>query len=83
MANIILITLELTVSASAADAVIHKRFLVLEFHYNIINIKGRNEGYHEKNYTLKSFTLLIKGVTKTIEIKTKEQRRVFFWYIIR
>ena len=76
LAKSVLIPLGLTAAASAADAGIHKKILGSGNTTLIISNEERND-IIKIVQTLKNSNILLKGVTKTIENETKEQKGGF------
>ena len=72
----VLIPLGLTAAASAADAGIHKKILG-SGNTTLIILNEEMNDIIKIVQALKDSNALLKGVTKTIENKTKEQKRGF------
>ena len=73
LAKSVLIPLELTTAASAADAGIHKKILRSSNTTLIISNEEMND-IIKTVQALEDSNVLLKGVTKTIENETKEQK---------
>ena len=76
LAKSVLIPLELTAAASAADAGIHKKILGSGTTTLVISNEDMND-IIKIFQALEDSNILLKGVTKTIENKTKEQKGGF------
>ena len=76
LAKSVLIPLGLTAAASAADAEIHKKILVSGNTTLIISGEKMND-IMKIVQALEDSNILLKGVTKTIENETKEQKGGF------
>ena len=76
LAKSVLIPLELTAAASAADAGIQKKLLGFGTTTSIISNEEMND-VMEIVQTLEDAGISLKGVTKTIKNKTKEQKGGF------
>ena len=76
LAKNVVIPLGLTAAASAADAGIHKKILGSASMTLIISNKEMNDKM-EIVQALEDSNILLKGVTKTIKNKTKEQKGRF------
>ena len=72
----VLIHLGLTAAASTADAGIHKKILGIGTTTLIISNEEMND-IVKNVQALEDSNILLKGVTKTIENETKEQKRGF------
>ena len=76
LAKSVLIPLELTAAASAADSGIHKKILGSGITTLVISNEDMND-IIKIFQALEDSNILLKGVTKTIENKTKEQKGGF------
>ena len=76
LAKSVLIPLGLTASASAADAGIHKKILGTG-NITLIILNEETNDIIKIIQTLEDSNILLKGVTKTIENETKEQKGGF------
>ena len=70
----VLIPLELTAAASAADAGIHKKNGIWNNNFN--NFKWKHEWYKENYSSSWRFNILLKGITKTIKNETKQEKEM-------
>ena len=83
MLKSVLIPLELTAAASTADAGIHKKFLGLDNHYlhnNTTTLIISNDEMEDIIKIVKSLedsSLLLKGVSETVQNKAKNQKEGF------
>ena len=73
LAKSVLISLGLTAAASAADAGIHKKILGSGNTTLIISNEGMND-IIKNVQALEDSNILLKGVTETVKIETKEQK---------
>ena len=83
MLKSVLIPLELTAAASTADAGIHKKFLGLDNHYlhnNTTTLIISNDEMEDIIKIVKSLedsSLLLKGVSETVQNEAKNQKEGF------
>ena len=83
LAKSVLIPLELTAAASTADAGIHKKFLGLDNHYlhnNTTTLIISNDEMEDIIKIVKSLedsSLLLKGVSETVQNEAREQKEGF------
>ena len=78
LAKSVLITLGLTVAASAADAGIHKKILGPGHNITLIISNDELKDILKIVKSLEDSELLLKGVSETIKHEAKEQRGGFF-----
>ena len=78
LAKGVLITLGLSVAASAADARIHEKFLGSGHNTNLIISNDEMEDIMKMVKPLEDSEILLKGVIETVKYEVKEQKGGFF-----